>query len=174
METGDLRHILISNKLPEYNSFLLVPYWEKIIKEYEKLTNTYSYSDHLRKVDSGAAKLNRLVSIIACYYLLKYNHPDGEMYAKFWNVTTNINSLATIILQERTKLNIEALRNKQQPVKVDFDFDKILVNIENNLERNLDQDKITVKKWVYLCKSIEEKSKALERLKNGRGQDNGK
>lgn len=175
IETGDLRHLLDCDELPEYDVNILVPVWEEIIKEYEKLTNSFGYTNHLRKLNNNTAKLNRLNGLIACVYLVKYNHKDAQEYTKFWKVPETVEGITTAILQEKTRLNIEAVRNKSSKSE-EVDFEKLVVQIENSLERNLDIENITVKKWVYICKSIEEKAKAIENLKkHGRaGKNTGK
>lgn len=174
METGDLRHLLDCDELPEYDISILIPVWEDIIKEYEKLTNSFGYTNHLRKLSHNTAKINRLNGLIACVYLVKYQHPDASEYAKFWRVPNTVEGITTVILQEKTRLNIEAVRNKAPKTEV-VKFTKLLVDLENALDRNLDVDSITVDKWVYLCKSLEEKAKALENLKHGRtGKNTGR
>lgn len=164
--------MLDCRELPEYNCNLLASVWENILKEYEKLTNHYEYTNQLRKVNNDTAKLNRLTGIIACYYLIRYQSPNAKQYIDYWDIPENEEALFTLILQEKTKLNIEALRNKKPTVNVEFDFDKMIVNVENNLARNIDLDSTTVKKWVHLCKSIEEKNKQIEKL-HARRENNG-
>jgi hypothetical protein len=175
MDKQELRYLIKCKRLPCYNISKLVPIWDEILKEYEKLTNSFGYTNMLRKISWDAQKTNRLNGLISCFYLLKYKSPEAELALQYWGITNNSPAnLQTIILREKTRLNIDALRNKKQDTKSDFDFDRMLVQIQNSRERDFsDIDKISVKTWVYECKAIEERVKQLESLKNGRpGQNN--
>ena len=175
MDKKDLRYLLECKELPIYDVSKLLSIWEDILKEYERLTENQSYTMSLRKISADNQKVNRIVGLTACYWMLKYKWPGGEEDLKFWDISNcSLVNLKTIILREETKLNIQILRDKSHKKleNNNFDFDKFLVSIENNLERNLDIESISVKKWVYLCKSIEEKSRQLEALTNGRRRQN--
>ena len=172
MDKQDLRYLLNCKSLPIYDISILIPIWDSILKEYETLTNNFGYTMSLRKISSESQKINRLNGLIACFYLVKYNLPGSKEALKYWNINNDsITNLKTIILREKTKLSIDALRNNKT-IKSDFDFDRMLVTIQNARERDFyDIDKISVKQWVFECKEIENKIKQLESLKNGRGQN---
>jgi hypothetical protein len=168
MDKQELRLLLKCNRLPVYDVSKLLPVWENILHEYEKLTDSFGYTNSLKKISFDAIKTNRLNGLIACYYLLKYNMPESEEALQYWKISNiSTDALKTKILQEKTKLNIEAIR-KRKDVKQDFDFETMVMDVENSLERNLDINTMTVKRWVAACKSIEKKVKYYENLKNGR------
>lgn len=157
METNNLKFLQENEDDKEPDNLKII--WDSILLEYESLTKRSDYSIGLRRLGIDLQKHSRLTGLIACYHLLRYGREIKEDLA-YWGVTDNIKVLEQKILQERTRLNIEAIQKaKPQPKE---DFDKILVLVENALNRNLDDDNLSVKKWVYLCKSIEERANKLE------------
>jgi hypothetical protein len=174
MDKQDLRYLLKCKKLPVYDQSKLVPTWDSILREYEKLTDSSGYSMSLRKISSDAQKVNRLNGLISCFYLLKYKLPGAEEGLEYWGINNNSPAnLMTIILREKTKLNIDILRNRKE-VKTNFDFDEMLISVQNSRERDfINIDSLSVKQWVYECKAIDKKVKYLESLTHGRsGQNN--
>ena len=127
--------------------------------EYEALTKRTDYSMGIRKVQNDVIKHNRLNGLVACYHLMRYGKESKEDL-QYWGLSNNIKAVEVKILQERTKLNIDSIK-KETPGKTE-DFDKLLIMVENSLNRNLDSENISVKKWVFICQSIEERAKKLE------------
>jgi hypothetical protein len=170
MDQQELRFLLKCNdKLPIYDNSLLLPIWENIMYEYEELTNNHAYTHSLRKISNDNKKVNRITALIACFWLLKYNDPKAKEDLKYWGLENiTLIGLSTKILQEKTKLNIDKIRNNKNKQVENFDFERVIVNMENNLERNLDIDILTVKKWVRLCQSIDERAKQIEMLNQRR------
>ena len=166
LESNDLRHLIDCDELPENASDNLKLVWDAIMREYQNLTHRQDYSMSIRKFTSDLEKHNRLNGLISCYHLLRYGINCSDQL-KHWGLNSNnIQALELKILQEKTKLNIELVQ-KQNKVEPKEDFDKLVVLVENSLNRNIDVEKISVKKWVYLCKSIEDKAHQIEKL-NGR------
>lgn len=157
--------------LPEIVPDNLKIIWDGIMKEYQDLTKRQDYTVSIRRAAINIEKHNRLNGLIACYHLMRYGVDVSEELS-FWNVPNKFELLEQKILQERTRLNIEYLQNNKE--KHTEDFDKLAVLVENSLNRNLDTDNISVKKWVYLVKSIEDKAKSLESLKHGRQNTSGR
>jgi uncharacterized protein YbcC (UPF0753/DUF2309 family) len=134
--------------------------------EYEALTKRTDYSMGIRKFSNDLLKHNRLTGLVTCYHLMRYGK-DVKEQLQYWGVSDNIKALETKILQEKTKLHIESIKKDTQ--EKTEDLDKLLVLVENSLNRNLDSENISVKKWVYLCQSIEDRAKKLEQ--HGRRQN---
>jgi len=113
---------------------------------------------------------------MACYYLLEMRPEVALEDLKYWKINlldnspASLNRLLIIINQERTRLNIEAIR-KNVPTQDKIEFEELAVYVENNIGSNyvqLDFDKITVAKWVKMIQSIERKSEAIKKQMNGR------
>lgn len=182
METQDLRYLLPTKKLIEYDPKVLFKAWESIMKEYEQLTKRSIYSAQIRKETSDTKKENRLNGLISCYYLIKYCNKQGIEDSKYWKIdindfsSTSLNKIGTSILQEQTRLNIDKEKKKSiqlaQNKNVIPKYDKMLIMVENTLNRNL-KDDLTVSQWVYLLESIEERNKSLEAINNKKhGREN--
>lgn len=113
---------------------------------------------------------------MACYYLLETRPEIALEDLRYWKINlpdnspASLNRLLTIINQERTRLNIEAIR-KNVSIQDKVEFEDLVMYVENNIGANyvqLDIDKITVVKWVKMLKSIERKSDAIKKQMNGR------
>jgi len=165
LETNDLRHLLDCEELPEYNQELLIPVWDAIVKEYQELTDSKAYSMNLLKMGNDLIKHNRLNGLIACYHLLRYGE-NCEEQLNYWGVSNNIKLVEQKIRQEQTRLNISIIQENSKVKPESKDFEEILIDVENALNRNLDVEKITVKKWVFICKKIAERAKQIEQLNN--------
>lgn len=162
LETKNLSLLVESGKTNEN----LISVWDSIMREYQSLTKREDYSMNIRKTLSDVLKHNRLNGLISCYHLMRYGINCREQL-KHWGVEAqNIQALEQKILQERTKLNIEVLQKYNAPQQRE-DFDRLFVLVENAFNRNLDEN-MSLKKWVYLCKSLEEKVSQLESIRNGR------
>jgi hypothetical protein len=171
METGQLKYLQENENDPEKTDLKII--WDGIMKEYQTLTNREDYTMTIRKTVSDLQKHNRLNGLIACYHLMRYNI-DVRSDLKYWGIEKpNIQILEQKILQERTKLNIEIIQKSNKETKKE-DFDRLTVLVENALNRNLDVDNISVKKWVYLCKSIEDKARQIEQINSKHGRQNKK
>jgi hypothetical protein len=176
MSSQNLLFLLPTEKLITYPQAKLLDIWESILREYEELTGSFDYTQALRKVSSDTSKVNRLNGLMACYYLLETRPEIALEDLRYWKINlpdnspASLNRLLTIINQERTRLNIEAIR-KNVSIQDKVEFEDLVMYVENNIGANyvqLDIDKITVVKWVKMLKSIERKSDAIKKQMNGR------
>lgn len=176
LETKDVNLLLIKGKHKK-----LLEVWESILKEYEQLTGSPEYTNQLAKTNNECKKTIRLNAIIAIYWLLHFDKEgDYSEQLAYWNVTgKDETQVRTQILQEQTKLNIdriklEARQKLKQSTQENKSFEDIKAIVEESRGGNyIDSNKVTVKEWIAMCKRLEEKSKAIKSISNGRGKDNG-
>lgn len=140
------------------------------MNEYEELSGNTSYTETLDKVNYDIANKTRLSGLITSYYLLLLSKEKGIEALKKWNVFVTDNTLRDLknvevmIKALKTNIRIDEMRGKKEENKP-FNFDLMLVNIENNLNRNIPED-LTVSKWCSLVKSIERKHMEIEKIKS--------
>ena len=174
LDTGDLRYILLYDKLPElpeYEIDIIIPAWDIIIDEYEKLTNDSSFSYRNKEVNYEAADHNRLMAIKAAFYLMEYEPEAAVEWLKYWKIKvpdTSVKSMMFIknrILSIQSDLHIKSIMKGKEDGKKGTYMDSIIF-IENTLGRTIDQETLSVTKWVALINSSKEKIKILQ--KHGR------
>jgi hypothetical protein len=172
MDEQNINYLVKSNKLRKYPYKKLSEKWEQILIEYEKLTGQMIYSDNLKSIKKDSFTVNKLNGLIASLNLMKLGSKKSIEYLNYFGVKIdsinyeNMLIVVSVINREKTKMQISRL--KEKPKKSDkIEFDKLLIDIENSLERSID-DNISVKKWVFLLKSLDERHKALNKIKNGR------
>lgn len=172
LDTGDYRHILKTDNLPEYPVEKLAPIWDGLISEYDKLTGGYSFVTQLIDIRFNLIDHNKIMLMNACYNLMLLGQDNAVKYLQEQgiNITGNTYNeqmrLRSMILMEQTKLNIRAERDKSTPQTKKTTFIESLVDLENALNgKNIDEDKITLAKWVANVNSANNKIKAL---KNGK------
>lgn len=168
LETGNIKLLIKSGfvKLAQ-----LKKQWELIQQEFEQLTGNQKSHKSIVKSNFDLIRINRLNALITIYTLWQYRPKDNFAdELKYWGVNVNsIDHLKTYILQEKTNLNIKLL--KEQSKQTDTEqktLESIIVEVENALNRNIEFEKISVKKWIELCKSVEEKANAIKKANNGR------
>lgn len=165
IETGDLS-LLVKHGKADSNQ--LSKQWESILFEFETLTNSNDYKMQLREASEDVRGVNRLNALVALYYLAAFGGEDIKDELQYWEVNgTDYNAVKLEIMREKTRLNIESIQKKKP--KDNQDFYDLWTAVENGLQRNIDVEICSVKKWVSLCKSLEQKAKALKHV----GQDKG-
>lgn len=166
IETGDLTHLSKNNIVD--NADKAASHWEKLMFEFEALTGTGDYRMQLREDSEDTKSVNRVNALISLYYLNTLGGYDISGDLKYWNVSgKDATAVKFEILREKTRFDIESIeRNKGKDVKRDF-FD-LWTAVENGLNRNIDVENCSVKKWISLCKSLEEKANHYKKLNNER------
>jgi len=171
LDDQDFRHILKCDYLPEYSQEKLYPIWDSIIKEYDELTGKNTFGYQLMELKHEIKNINRLNGLNAAYQLMILDQKEGLEDLKYWGVDVKVNShnerkrVLSMILMEQTKIKIQRMRQKSIPEQKGTSFIDSLVSIEGILERNLDEDTITLTKWLSIVKNTNAKVKAI---KNGK------
>lgn len=156
----------------------LVNAWESIIKEYEILTGKPEYTNTLIRTINDCRKVQRINAMVALYWMMCYE-PEKKYteYFEYWGIRgSDANSVKTQLLQERTKFNIDLLkregRSEIKPKQRSFEAIKAVV--ENILHKDyIDENRVSVKQWIEYCNLVEEKTKAVNSIKDrGRRKDN--
>lgn len=174
LETGDVSPLCYQGKTTGLDQI-----WERIVQEYEALTDAQDYTQHLNSKNRDLLKVNRITALVTLYYLMAYE-PDGDYkeYLRVWNVRGDTKeAVRTQILQERTKYEINQLkaqgREKMRDVHVQ-PFEEIKAVLELALGKNyIDPDRVTVKEWVYYCKLATQKAKQINRIADGNRANHG-
>ena len=168
VETGDLSLLVINGKPTNRE---LTERWENILLEFERLTNSNDYRMQLRENSEDVRRVNRINALVSLYYINAFGGEDISEDLKYWKVPGNDYTAAKLeIMRERTRLDIDQIeRSKEKPKQ---DFYDLWTAVENGLERNIDVEHCSVKKWVSLCKSLEQKANSYKKLQHGR-QDKG-
>ena len=121
---------------------------------------------NIRKSSWNLQKWNRLYGLVACYHMLRHGMTQAYEDLGYWGVNVErFDQLEQKILQDRTRLNIEEIQKKSITQEKIKDFEEFLVIVENSLGRNLDADNISVKKWIFILKSIDDKARAIENVR---------
>lgn len=160
-ETNNLYYLVKNNA--RVDSKLLYERWNDILKEFEGLTGSSSYSMQLLKKTNDLKKINRLNGLISLYYLAEIDSSkinlDEEL--KAWGIKGNtITSLRVAILQEKTKLNLQYLQEKSAKNlgKENKSINEIIVAVEIGLGKDyLDPEKISVSRWIQYCNELTKK-----------------
>jgi hypothetical protein len=159
----------------------LQPIWELIISEYETLTGSPEYHNQLAKSNNDCIRITKLNAMIALFWLVHYDKDrDYSEELTYWGLRGNDEqSIKTQILLERTKLSIDQSKRKAKEQAKKFEnedksFEDIKAIIEEWRSGNyIDANKMTVKEWVSVCKRINQKSKAIKALNDGRRANKG-
>lgn len=168
LESGDIK-LLIKSGFVKIQT--LKTAWNSIQKEFEQLTGTQKSQSNLFKTNHDLIRINRLNALITIYTLWQYRPNDNySEELKYWGVNvTSVEHLKSVILQEKTNLNIKLLKEqKPKQEQESTSIEKMVVEVENALNRTIQFESISVKKWVELCKSVEEKVKAINKAQHGR------
>jgi hypothetical protein len=174
LETGDLRYILVLDdytQLPIYNQSKLQVYWDKITQEYDQLTGEGNFSEKLLYLKDDAREINVLNGLKAAYSLWDLDTEKAIEAFRYFGIKVKDSSLdsklyaRSRIMAMSANIKIQHLKREKHKSNGHFNYLKSLVDIENCLNRNLDDDKLTVSKWVYLIKSVNEKNEKLKQLR---------
>lgn len=172
VETGNLS--LLSKDGKKVKELILDQAWHSIQLEFEQLTNSNEYSIQLRHASSNTQRYNRLNGLISLYYMANLSSEPIAISdeLKFWGVSGNdVNSIKVAIKQEQTKLSIDSIK-KNVPKGDKRSLEELIVSVENGLNKDfIDPEKTSVKKWIFLCKSLESKAQALKKSSNGKWKD---
>ena len=143
--------------------------WESIENEYEKLTGSPKYYNHLAESNEECLQVIRINGLILLYWKKKLapdnDYKEDEVY---WDVEgLDANGIYTTILRERTKLNIKILqeqeRNKLKETKP-VTIERIKHIVELALDKDyIDFEKISVAEWVDLCNILNERAEAAKK-----------
>lgn len=175
LETGDVRYILKWDKfpeLPDYDQELLRPFWDKIIDEYDKLTGEYFFNEQLLYLKDDLREVNIFNCLRAAYSLFSFDPEKSKETFEYFGIKLKDTSLESQlfarsrIMAMSANLKIQRLKREKIKSNGDFNYIKSLVDVENCLNRNIDEDKLTVTKWIYMIKSINEKNEKLKQLRN--------
>jgi len=159
-ESGDLSHLTIEGQFTEEELQLR---WDAIVREFEALTGKVTLQVQLQKNANDLAAVNRMNGLIALYYTIVYNGVDVEPDAEYWGVKPSREAVRMAIMREQTRLSILQAEKKKNTPATKSDFYDIWTAVENGLNRNIDVENCSVKKWVSLCRSLEEKVKHLSK-----------
>lgn len=165
IETGNLQLLVVDGKATDSE---LNTTWENILFEFEKLTNSNEYHMHIREQGEDVRRINRLNALVALYYIGAYGGEDISEDASFWGVNgTDYNAVKLEIMRERTRLNIASIeKSKEKPKQ---DFYELWTAVENGLNRSIDVENCSVRKWVALCKSLEKKADYYKKMNSKHG-----
>jgi hypothetical protein len=160
VESGDLSHLTIDGQFTEEELQLR---WDAIVREFEALTGKVTLQVQLQKNANDLAAVNRMNGLIALYYTIVYNGGGIEQDAEYWGVKPSREAVRMAIMREQTRLSILQAEKKKNAPATKSDFYDIWTAVENGLNRNIDVENCSVKKWVSLCRSLEEKVKHLSK-----------
>lgn len=152
----------------------MIKTYDSILLEFEELSGSKAYSNNLDELNYELKNNNRLLALINGYYLLKLDVKCGITDLEYWGIYVKGNSLDDLKKVEqaikalKTTIRINAIRNKKGKKEDKINFDRLLIRVENSLERNLIKDDLTVSRWIEVIKSISEKQKEIKNIKDGR------
>jgi hypothetical protein len=165
IETGDLSLLTIEGNASADD---LQRRWDEILREFEKLTGKANYQQYLRENAHDLAAVNRLNALISLYYIVIYSGDDISQDAAYWKVKPTKEAIRMVIMREQTRLNIATIEKTKTEPQKKTDFYDLWTSVENGLNRSIDVENCSVRKWVSLCKSLEDKIKHLKKQGNGR------
>lgn len=177
MKTNEFRYLLDipGRKLPEYFEYLLVPVWDQILFEFDKLNGDNTFSNAFKDTQADIQELNELIIMKSCYNLMllgqniALTYLSNECGIEISEIThESIERLGRKIRQTEMRMQIVALEkgdDQAEDEQSGSDYIKSIVQMSNILGRQLDKDKITIAEWVYCNKECQK----LIKVKNGSG-----
>lgn len=147
--------------------------WDKILDEYEKLTDSKEYTNQLNEANAEVNRVLRINGLINLYYLMTYD-PDGDYTEnlKFWGVGGSTKEdVKSEISTEKTLYEIRKDKEKalQKLKGKPKSFEWVKAHVEDILGKNyLPTNEVTVKEWVEYCALANEKVKAIKSIANAR------
>lgn len=167
IETGDLRHILDNDTLPEYYDIsVLQNAWDIIMSEYETISGTFEYSSHIRNVNIRYSRINNLNIMKGAYLLMKLGSEKSIEYLKAIGIKVdkvsveNINYLRSEILRMATRMEIDNIIKRETGDTKKMTFEQIMVSLEMALGRSVDEN-MTIVKYIETVKAINKRNEEI-------------
>ena len=161
---GDLRGLLICDELPEnYDTKYLEPVLLQIQEEYDQLTKRNDFKNGLDSQSEDYEQINRFIGIRAAFRLMVMGEKEAIEYLKFWGydvpdlTISSITRVRNMLMAEENRFHIEQLATKSGREEKPDSFVSWVAVAENVLNRNIDEHKLTVAKWVYMQKEVEKR-----------------
>jgi hypothetical protein len=162
--TNDLRYLLNVEVLPEqYPTEELVPIFDDILKEYEKLRGDRFYSNFLEETDYGIKQASKITVLSGCYELILCGRrQDAIDLLKQLKIKADtlkaVDFEMTRIIQQ---MQVQAMKESDKP-KEKQSFGAMCANI--NVQLNIDAKNATVAEFIQYENIIKQKIAAQ---KNG-------
>lgn len=163
LKGNDPRYLLITSDYPDFIPIDLPPLYEKIIHEYEKLTNDNSYSAQKEDINENGREANHINRLKAIYQLMILG--DNKMIDELKELDIDIDSITpdsilrvkSLIELQLTNLEIYLLRHKldntDESAKEKFNFLETLTRLSNFFKRQIPRD-IVVTEFVTLMNEV--------------------
>ena len=183
LETSEYRYLI---ELDDYDQLpditekefeLLESAWDKITEEYDKLTGQFDFYESLMLINDDIKDVNKIQGLKSALLIIDINLKLAKETFEYFGVDTKglkkqdlIRCVREMILKLKNAFDVQMIqRHKDKENAKDTDYYRTLIDLENGLNRNLDEERLTVKKWIYLIKSLKEKAERIKKLdKNGR------
>ena len=137
------------------------------------MSGSKAYTGNLETLNYDLKYKNKLLALINGYYLLKLDRDCGITDLKYWgvevtgNTKDDLDKVQSAIRALKTTIRINE-RRKGKKENTKLNFERMLIRVENAIERNLLRDDLTVSRWIEVIKLIEDKQKHIKELKDGR------
>jgi hypothetical protein len=161
---NDLRGLLVCDELPEnYDTKYLEPVLLEIQEEYDSLTKRNDFKNGLDLQSEDYEQINRFIGIRAAFRLMILGEKVALEYLKFWGYDIpdmsikSITRVRNMLMSEENRFHIEQLSTKAGREEKPDSFVSWVAVAENVLKRDIDEQKITVAKWIYLQKEVEKR-----------------
>lgn len=124
----ELRYLLDCDprKLPEYFTELLIPVWDNILTEFDRLNNTATFTNAFRDIQADIEERGKLIILHSCYDLMQLYFQYVYIYVNtdqgFEFLKKNLEKVETI-----KKRTIEYLSNECGIIIKDIDQDSLRV-----------------------------------------------
>lgn len=144
--------------------------WEEILKDYYFKTNSKRYKQLISREKAKWIIRNKLTTCSACLFLLNINDENKKEaiktleYFGYKNISSD--KIESSLLKDKSKLEILVSQDDKSNTNEEINFWRILSQVENALNRQLDIEKITLAYWIELIKGIKERN--LQYGKQGR------
>lgn len=173
LETGDLRYLLDCDVLPEYDTEILVPVWDNLQAQYDKIKGDNYFSSYYNDINADLDDWCDLIILKACHGLLNIGRPEAlpilsnDFGIEAKDITANlIYIVGQKIRSIEMRIQIEMV-DKPKP-KQGNQFIKSVVQLSSILNRTIDHKTITVSEYIYLDKEAQEVIQAKKKS-NGAG-----
>lgn len=171
LKTNDLRYLLNSVSLPEYDTALLEPVWDQILKEYDQIKGELVFEEAFLNALDDVFEISELNIMRACLNMMMLGderalkHLEETFGITYKSITVdNIVKLSKQISQLETAIKIGRFEETQE--EKTESFIRAIVSMSNILKRTIDKDRITIAEFIYLNNDCSEIIKAQK--KNGR------
>lgn len=138
--------------------------WNNLLDEYYRKSNSKSYNNFFRDTKQRESLRNKIITFNAIYIVLSRS-TNEQRIQRCKNVLTldfgiknyDLKYLKSLILREKSRLELLDKKQKQNAKAEEFNFWKIVSQVEQSLNYQLDIDKITLARWIEIIATLKEK-----------------